>query len=88
MAKVMKRGTDIHGRWKVWVRDEDQRVKDDQIEMAMTGQYPTMATPPPSEIVMALGRSVVVRSAVRMWRERFAGKGTGTGSTVPQHRDG
>ena len=64
MAKVMKRGTDIHGRWKVWVRDEDQRVKDDQIEMAMTGQYPTMATPPPSEIVMALGRSVVVRSAV------------------------
>lgn len=77
MAKVMKRGVDVHGRWKVWVRDEDKRIEEENVEMAMTGHYPTLGRKGPSDLVMALGRNVVVRSAVTKWREVFHRNGNG-----------
>lgn len=43
------------------------------MEEAMTGEYPSLGRKPPPDMVMALGRSVIVRStvrAVRQWRTR------------------
>lgn len=69
IERSVKRWSDAHGRLKVWVRDEDRHLLDEHVEHALTGQYPSLATRPPHELVMTLGRSVVVRSVVQLLRD-------------------
>lgn len=56
----------------VAIHDEDAHRLDRRIEAAMTGRRPSAANKRPSDIVMAMGRSVLVRSAVvggrTVWR--------------------
>ncbi len=56
------------GRIAVWVRDEDADRQADQIEEALTGDYPTLGTKPPSELLMALGQNALVRTTFRAGR--------------------
>jgi hypothetical protein len=62
-------------RLAVWVRDQDAVREADRIEEAMTGEHPSLARPVPPELVMWLGRNVVVRTIVRavrsVWRRRL-----------------
>ena len=70
--KSIKKWADIHGRLRVWVRDEDRHLLDEQVEHELTGAWPSLNSQPPSEVKMALGRNVLVRTAVsriRVWRE-------------------
>jgi len=73
---TIKKWSDIHGRLKVWVRDEDRHLLDERVESALTGHHPSLATTSPGEIAMTLGRNVVVRwlfSAIRGLRRHVAG---------------
>lgn len=65
----VKRWTGSHGRLNVWVRDEDEHDQLDRIEHDLTGEFPSLGTALPSELVMRLGRSVFVRTAWRRLRE-------------------
>lgn len=65
VLKQSRRG----GRLAVWVRDEDAARQADNIEEALTGDYPTLATKPPSDLLMSLGRNVLVRTAIRAARQ-------------------
>lgn len=68
IQKSVKKWSDIHGRLKVWVRDEDRRVEAEKIEHDLTGHRPTHRAPP-SELMLTLGRNVFVRTVVRRIRE-------------------
>jgi hypothetical protein len=64
----MEKWSDIHGRLKVWVRDEDRHLLDESIEHDLMGRYPSLATGPPPELLMAAGRHAVVRAIYRLAR--------------------
>jgi hypothetical protein len=49
----------------VWVSDRDAHDETEQIERAMTGEWPSLARRSPHELVLAAGHNVLVRSAVR-----------------------
>ncbi len=65
IEKSVKKWSDIHGRLRVWVRDEDLHRLEERIEHDLTGEYPTMATTPPPELLMVAGRNAVVRTLYR-----------------------
>jgi hypothetical protein len=69
IERTVKKWTAPQGRIKVWVRDEDRYQLDERVELALTGEYPTMATSPPSELLMALGRNVIIRAILRATRD-------------------
>lgn len=60
------------------VRDEDRHRLDERIEFDLTGGRPTLGRRPPSELTLALGRNVAVRSAVRRIREWREGRRSGS----------
>ncbi|HEX9994988.1 MAG TPA: hypothetical protein VGB14_18830 [Acidimicrobiales bacterium] len=64
VLKSSRRG----GRLAIWVRSEDADIEADRIEEAMTGHYPSLGRKSPPELVLWLGRSVLVRSLVRWCR--------------------
>lgn len=68
IQKSVKKWSDIHGRLKVWVRDEDRHRLDESIEHDLTGRHPTLGSGPPSELLMIAGRSAVVRAIFRTGR--------------------
>lgn len=65
----MVRSSRYRGRLAVWVRNEDEDHEAERIEEAMTGHLPTLARRPPPEIVLHLGRNVLVRELVRAVRK-------------------
>lgn len=69
IQKTVKKWADIHGRLKVWVRDEDRYRLDERVEHDLTGERPRLGRHSPSEVTMALGRNVFVRTAIRRFRE-------------------
>lgn len=79
MQKSMKKWSDIHGRLKVWVRDEDRDNLDDRAHEFLTGRWPTMASRRPPEVLVVLARSPVVRAMVaaigplHRWLQRSLG---------------
>jgi hypothetical protein len=68
MQKSVKKWSDIHGRLRVWVRDEDRHRLDESIEHDLMGRYPSLATDRPPELLMAAGRNAVVRAVYRLAR--------------------
>lgn len=79
IQKTVKKWADIHGRLKVWVRDEDRYRLDERVEHDLTGHPPSLGRQSPSEVTMALGRNVFVRTAVRRlraWRDGRKRAGT------------
>lgn len=64
IEKSIGKWSDIHGRLKVWTRDEDRRSERHQVEEFLTGRYPTMATHRPPEWLMVLFRSGLVRGVI------------------------
>lgn len=66
---TVKKWTAPGGRVKVWNRDEDRYRVDQRVEHDLTGEYPTMATTAPPELLMALGRNVLIRTVVRLARQ-------------------
>lgn len=79
IQKSVKKWSDIQGRLKVWVRDEDRHRLEERIEYDLTGAHPTLGRRSPSELTLALGRNVVVRSAVRRVREWRDSRRSGSG---------
>lgn len=77
IQKTVKKWADIHGRLKVWVRDEDRHRLDERVEHDLTGRRPSLGTRPPSEVMVALGRNVFVRTTIRRFREWRAGRTRG-----------
>lgn len=72
IQKSVKRWSDIHGRLKVWIRDEDRRDLEDQVEHDLTGRWPSLGNESPSPVMMALGRNVFVRALMKRFRQRQA----------------
>lgn len=70
IQKSVKKWSDIHGRLRVWVRDEDARIRDDRVERELTGHAPSLASKAPSDLLLTLGRNVLVRTAIRRFRGR------------------
>jgi hypothetical protein len=68
IQKSVKKWSDIHGRLKVWVRDEDRHRLDESIEHDLTGRYPPLGSGRPPELLMAAGRHAVVRANYRLAR--------------------
>lgn len=68
IQKSVKKWSDIHGRLKVWVRDEDRHRLHESIEHDLTGRYPSLGSGPPSELLMAAGRYAAVRGIYRLGR--------------------
>lgn len=68
IEKRVRKWSDIHGRLKVWVLDEDRHRAEQKGEEAITGKYPTMATTPPPEVLVAVARYAFVRTALRWGR--------------------
>lgn len=68
IQKSVKKWSDIHGRLKVWVRDEDRHRLDESIEHDLLGRYPSLATRPPPELLVAAGRHALVRAVYRLAR--------------------
>lgn len=68
IQKSVKKWSDIHGRLKVWVRDEDRHRLDESVEHDLTGRYPTLGSGPPPELLVVAGRSAVVRALYRLRR--------------------
>lgn len=68
IQKSVKKWTDIHGRLKVWVRDEDRSQLDERIEHDLTGGYPTLGSRRPPELLMVAGRNALVRALYRVRR--------------------
>ncbi len=68
IQKSVKKWSDIHGRLKVWVRDEDRHRLDESIEHDLTGRYPSLGSAPPPELLIAAGRYVPVRAFYRLAR--------------------
>lgn len=68
IQKSFKKWSDIHGRLKVWVRDEDRHRLDESIEHDLTGRYPSLGSGPPPELLMAAGRHATVRAIYRLAR--------------------
>ncbi|MEZ5269701.1 MAG: hypothetical protein R2789_14415 [Microthrixaceae bacterium] len=64
IQKSVKKWSDIHGRLKVWVRDEDRHRLDESVEHDLTGRYPTLGSGPPPELLVVAGRSAVVQLSV------------------------
>jgi hypothetical protein len=58
----------MHGRLKVWVRDEDRHRLNEHVEQELTGQYRHLGTAPPSAVAMTLDRNVFIRSLLRAVR--------------------
>jgi hypothetical protein len=77
IQKSVKKWSDIHGRLKVWVRDEDRRLEYERTEYDLTGHPPTLGRAAPSDLVMTFGRNILVRAAVRrvrQWRSARRGQ--------------
>jgi hypothetical protein len=75
IEKRVKKWSDIHGRLRVWVRDEDRHRAAELGEEALTGRRPSLGTKPPPELLVALARNSLVRSIIRLVRkpwERFS----------------
>lgn len=68
IQKSVKRWSDIHGRLKVWVRDEDRKLEDERIQRDLTGRGPYLGSAPPPEWLMKAGRSLSVRAVARLAR--------------------
>lgn len=68
IQKSVQKWSDIHGRLKVWVRDEDRHRLDESIEYDLTGRYPSLGTGRPPELLMAAGRHAAVRAIYRLAR--------------------
>lgn len=73
IAKLLKQ-TSGEGRLKVWVRDEDARNVDARVEYALTGHRPSLARRRPSDLLMAIGRNPLVRTALTSVRDRQSTK--------------
>jgi hypothetical protein len=71
IERSVKKWSDVHGRLKVWIRDEDRHRLDEHVEYQLTGGYPNLGTAPPSDLAMTLGRNVFIRSLVRLVRSRL-----------------
>ncbi len=76
IEKTLGKWTGRQGRLKVWTRDEDEANKLSQVEHDLTGAYPTLSQEPPPEILMAVGRGVIVRTVVRSVRRWFERRDT------------
>jgi hypothetical protein len=59
------------GGMRVWLRDEDERSKRQRVEEDLTGHRPSLGRKPPSDLVMAVGRNVLVRTSVRRLRKAW-----------------
>lgn len=70
IEKAVRKWADASGRLRVWVRDEDRRDLNDHIEHELTGHYPSLGRSRPSDLHMAMGRNVLLRTVLRWWRER------------------
>lgn len=63
------------GKWsgqnglRVWNQDADRDALDDRVEHSLTGRYPSLAAESPPELLMALGRNVVLRTVWRNVRQ-------------------
>lgn len=68
IQKSVKKWSDIHGRLKVWVRDEDRERLHERIEHDLTGRYPSLGTGAPPEVLVAAGRFALVRAMYRLGR--------------------
>lgn len=71
IERNVKKWTAPQGRLKVWVRDEDRYWLDERVEHALTGDYPTLATSPPPELLISLGRNVLIRTLLPATRHLY-----------------
>jgi len=76
-AEALEKVSDTLKSWstsggvRVWLRDEDERSKWERVEEDLTGHRPSLGREPPSDLVMAVGRNVLVRTMVRRLRESW-----------------
>lgn len=68
IEKRVKKWSDIHGRFKVWVRNEDRHRREERAEEAITGAYPSLGRRRPPDILIAAASNVYVASLVRSGR--------------------
>lgn len=80
MAKALREIHDTLRKWtatgrggglRVWTRSEDARAASEAVEHDLTGYWPSLGRKAPPEIVLALGRNIVLRTVVRLVRERM-----------------
>ena len=74
IEKRVKKWSDIHGRLRVWVRDEDRHSAEERGEEALTGRRPSLGTKPPPELLVALARNTLTRTLIR-WIRKACGWG-------------
>jgi hypothetical protein len=68
MAKSMEAWTHS-GRLRVATHDEDEEHRQERIEHDLTGDYPSLGRAEPSELLMAAGQNVLVRTMIRRARQ-------------------
>jgi hypothetical protein len=79
IQKTIKKWADIHGRLRIWSRDEDRYRLNEVAEEALTGGRPSLATQRPSDLALAIGRNVLVRTVLLRWRTWREGRKGGAG---------
>jgi hypothetical protein len=73
IEKTIKKWTGRRGRLNIWMKDEDEYDLEERVEFDLTGKHPSLGTKRPSDVVMALGRNVLVRTVVRAIRGQRRG---------------
>lgn len=65
VEQTIAKWSDNTGRLRVWSRDEDRHLLNQETEHFLTGMWPTVARRPPPDLLVVIARSTLIRTLIR-----------------------